>query len=247
MHYRISIHRTAELSLKSQFAFDGYDPEGAYPYAMFVYLIRAPGRQPILVDTGPRSIDEINRGITGLVLEPVTQRPGESIESILRREEVDAAEISHVFFTHLHYDHVSNVHLFPNARIVVSEAGWEDALARGGGAAPGEVFFPMRDEWSSRVIPAADGQEVLPGIVTLHFGGHTRCSMGIAVETIKGRAIITGDVVSLYANVEMDIPIGVYEDREQVMAAMARIRRESDIIIPSHDPLVLERWPNGIG
>jgi glyoxylase-like metal-dependent hydrolase (beta-lactamase superfamily II) len=212
---------------------------------MFVYVIRGPGVPPILVDTGPRSIEEINKAIKDLVVEPVTQRPGEDILSIMQKAGIALEDVGYVFFTHMHYDHVTNVHLFPNAKIVASRVGFEEGCRRSATWIPGEVLFPMQNEWKDRVLLVHE-DEVLPGIRTMWFGGHTPCSIGIAVNTSSGTAIITGDVVSKYANIEMDIPIGVYEDRQQVMSAMRRIREEADIIIPSHDPAVLERIPGGV-
>lgn len=247
MIYSIRAYRTGELSLRGSHAFDGGDHNEPVPYAMFVWIIKGPER-PIIVDTGPKSIDEINRGLGDMCIEPVTQREGEDMLAILARAHVDPAEVSHVFFTHMHYDHVTNIDLFPNARIVADRIGYEEALCRlekGLCWVPGEVIFPMRDQWSDRVLLVGN-QEVLPGIRTLHMGGHTPCSMAVSVHTAKGRAVITGDVVSLYENIERDVPIGVYANREEVMAAMRRIRAEADIILPSHDPKVLKRFPGGL-
>lgn len=246
--YTIRAYRTAELVLRGNHAFDGGNRNEPWPYVMFVWIITG-GDKPIVVDTGPKDIDEINRGLGDMCIEPVVQREGEDIRAILARAHVDPADVSHVFFTHMHYDHVSNIDVFPNAYIVVDHHGYEEALRRlerGLCWVPGEVIFPMRDQWQDRLILVED-QEVLPGIRAFHVGGHTPCSMAISVQTAQGKAIITGDVVSLYENIERDIPIGVYENRDEVMAAMRRIRDEADIILPSHDPKVLERFPRGIG
>jgi N-acyl homoserine lactone hydrolase len=246
MEYRIRAYRIGELVLRGNHAFDGGDPDQPVPYAMFVWLITG-GERPILVDTGPKSIEEINRGLGDMCIEPVTQREGEDILAIMARAHVDPAEVGHVFFTHMHYDHVTNIDLFPSARIVADRAGYEEALRRlerGLCWVPGEVIFPMRDQWQDRLELVRD-HEVLPGIRAFHVGGHTPCSMAISVRTRAGRAVITGDVASLYENIERDVPIGVYENRDEVMAAMRRIRAEADIVLPSHDPKVLERFPRG--
>lgn len=246
MSYIIRAYRTADLVLRGNHAFEGGDPNKGYPYAMYVWMITG-GDRPILVDTGPKSIDEINRGLGDMCLEPVTQREGEDIRGILARSHVNPEDVGHVFFTHMHYDHVTNLDLFPNAKIVVDRKGYQEALRRldeGRCWVPGEIIFPMRDQWQDRMV-FVDDQEVLPGIRAFHVGGHTPCSMSISVRTLRGKAVITGDVVSLYENIERDVPIGVYEDRNEVMAAMARIRHEADIILPSHDPRVLERHPGG--
>lgn len=247
MNHTIHAYRTGELVLRASHAFECGDPNKGVPYAMFVWIIKG-GPSPVVVDTGPKSIQEINRGLSGMCLEPVTRRPGEDIHGILDRAGVDPLDVSHLFLTHLHYDHVSNVDIFANARLVVDASGYREALRRldlGLCWVPGEVIFPMRDQWQDRLI-LADDAEILPGIRAIHFGGHTPCSMGVSVQTATGTAIITGDVVSLYENIERDIPIGVLESREEVMAAMERIRREADIVLPSHDPRVLERFEGGV-
>lgn len=247
MSYTIHAYRTAELVLRDSHAFEGGEHDKPSPYAMFVWVIKG-GEHPIVVDTGPKSIDEINRGLGDMCIEPVTQREGEDIRGIMARAHVDPNEVSHVFFTHMHYDHITNIDLFPNAKLVVDRFGYEEALRRldiGKCWVPGEVIFPMRDEWQDRMVLVND-QEVLPGIRAFHVGGHTPCSMSVSVQTERGKAIITGDVVSLYENIEKDIPVGVFEERAEVMSAMARIRREADIVLPSHDPKVLERWRGGV-
>lgn len=232
--------------LRGNHAFDGGDPGQGVAYAMFVWVVSG-GERPVVVDTGPKSVREINRGLQGMCVEPVSQREGEDLLAIMARSHVDPNEVGYVFLTHLHYDHVSNLDMFPNARIVVDRTGYQEALRRlevGKCWVPGEVMFPMRDQWCDRMVFVGD-EEVLPGIRTFHAGGHTPCSMCVSVRTRAGRAVITGDVVSLYENIERDVPIGVYESRGEVMAAMSRIRTEADIVLPSHDPRVLERHRGG--
>lgn len=245
--YKIHAYRTAELVLRGDHAFGGGDPTEGWPYAMFVWVITG-GDHPIVVDTGPKSIEEINRGLGDMCVEPVAQKSGEDIRGIMDRAGVDPSDVSHVFFTHMHYDHITNIDLFPNARIVAGRVGYEEALRRlekGLCWVPGEVIFPMRDQWQDRLILVND-DEVLPGIRAFYAGGHTPCSICVSVETALGKAIITGDVVSLYENIERDVPVGVCENRDEVMATMRRIREEADIVLPSHDPKVLERWPGGV-
>jgi glyoxylase-like metal-dependent hydrolase (beta-lactamase superfamily II) len=63
----------------------------------------------------------------------------------------------------------------------------------------------------------------------------------VVVETSKGRVIFAGDVAFTYRNLEKDIPVGFNSNLEECFLAMRRIRKEADIVIPGHDPLVLER------
>lgn len=247
MTYTITACKTAQLTLCGDHVHDGYRKEDARPFNMYVWIVRG-GERPILVDTGPKSIEEINRGLGAMVVDPVTQGEGEDLPSILKTHRIDPAEVSHVFFTHLHYDHCTNYDLFPNAQFVVSRRGFGDALNRLsniGPWIPGEVIFPFRDELAGRVL-LVEEEEVLPGIRTLWLGGHTPCSQAILVETRAGRAAITGDVVSVYENIEQDRVVGVHENPVECRVGMARIREAADIILPSHDPEVLVRHPGGV-
>lgn len=247
MHYTIHANKIADLVLRGNHVHDEYTAEQGYRFNMYVWILKG-GPRPILVDTGPKSIEEINRGLGNMVIEPVRQAPGEDLPSILARNDVDPKDVSHVFFTHLHYDHCTNYDLFPNAQYVVNKRGFEEALRRLstiGPWIPGEVLFPFRDELKDRVLLVEEAEPV-PGIRTFWLGGHTPCSQAIVVETGAGTAVIAGDVVSVYENIEKNKPVGVGESAGESLAGMARIREIADIVLPSHDPEVLVRHPGGV-
>jgi len=65
------------------------------------------------------------------------------------------------------------------------------------------------------------------------------------VRTHTGPTVLTGDVIYKYENIEKDRPARS-PDEKACRDAMARIRSLADIILPAHDPLTLERWPDGI-
>lgn len=64
------------------------------------------------------------------------------------------------------------------------------------------------------------------------------------VDTNKGQAVITGDAIFLYENLESNIPIGLTTNIFESMDAMEQIRK-ADIVLTMHEPKVLERYPNG--
>jgi len=135
--------------------------------------------------------------------------------------------------------------MFEKATVVINKRGWQELISRKGPWAPGEILYPLRDNWSDR-LKLVEEEEILPGISVFWVGGHTPDSQAIAVQTKKGKAIITGDVVSLYKNIELDIPIGVAENIQECYDAMKRIRKEADIILPSHDPRLEIEYPDHI-
>ena len=176
------------------------------------------------------------------VPEGIKQKPEERTRQLLKSVNVDPGDVSHVIVTHLHQDHYECYDLFENAQLVVNRKGFLENLL----GIKRNVMKALATKWPDSLHLAKDEEEILPGIRVFWVGGHSICSQAVAIETSKGTAIITGDVAFKYRNIEENIPIGLAYNTEQCMAAMERIRREADIILPGHDPEILERHPNGI-
>ncbi len=223
-------------------------------YFYFFILRRDDGRVAI-VDPGVRDVDEINP----LVVKGVGSRgrfrmdmSTESVPMLLKREGVDPAEVDLVLLTHLHYDHCSNAKLFPNARFVVSERGWVSTLAPKHLKMVPDVLFPrdvlayLASQARDRLILASDDErEVAPGIDAFYMGGHTMCSQAFRVNTIQGPAILTGDTISLYDNLVRDCPVGLNVNLIECYDAMDKVRKQDGLVIPAHDPGLLQRYPDG--
>jgi N-acyl homoserine lactone hydrolase len=229
--YRIRAIENATCAVPGSVAFEGGDPGEVHPYSLYIWLIEG-GERPVLVDTGIKDCAEMNRHAGRVLAEPMVQQPGQDTTSTLRALGVEPAEVGCVFLTHLHYDHMSNLDLFPNATIVVARRGFDQVFAE-------------PPEWIDRAR-LIDDEEMLPGIRAFWVGGHTHSSIAVAVRTAIGTAVIAGDVVSLYANLERDIPVAVHDDLEECRRAMGKIRRAGDFVLPSHDPEVMQRYPGGI-
>jgi glyoxylase-like metal-dependent hydrolase (beta-lactamase superfamily II) len=90
-----------------------------------------------------------------------------------------------------------------------------------------------------------DNEEIVPGIRGIRLGCHTPGSQGILVRTWMGPALLTGDVVYKYENIEKNRPTRS-PDPQICLDAMKKIRSLADIVLPAHDPLTLKRWPGGI-
>ena len=122
--------------------------------------------------------------------------------------------------------------LFPNAKIVVND----NAFPGGVGDAPEDI--------GDKLLLVSD-QEVLPGISAFHLGAHSPDSQGIAIDTEKGVVVLSGDVAYLYENLEHNRPIRS-DDIEGAANALRILRSKGDIVLPGHDPLIMQRYPNGI-
>jgi N-acyl homoserine lactone hydrolase len=216
--------------------------------AGYVWLVRGEGRT-IVVDAGVGQPPE-TAGEGKQMFAHFTIDTGQDTASLLRREGISPEQVDWLILTHLHTDHCLNTPLFRNARIVVSRRGWE-AITKPAHPAlyPARVYsqevLDYIREAGERIVFAADDQEIVPGVSVFYTGGHTPCSQAVSIQTAAGKAIITGDVVSLYGHIEENIPVAYCHDLLECYRAMDRIRAEADIILPTHDPEVLVRHPGG--
>jgi glyoxylase-like metal-dependent hydrolase (beta-lactamase superfamily II) len=222
----------------------------------FFFILRRADGAVMLVDTGVRDVDEIQPLVVAGVGERGRFRMDmatQNVPLLLQCHGVDPARVTHVFLTHLHYDHCSNVRLFPNAHFVVSRTGWHYALDPPHPAMAPDVVFPrdvlayLASEAHDRLLLVDDeAPEIVPGIGAFYIGGHTLCSQAITVQTARGRAVFPGDTVFYYANLEQNHPVGLAVDIAQCYRALERVRAVADILVPPHDPQLLARYPDGV-
>lgn len=230
---------TGHCHVRDYITFQDVWEETTRRFELWVWLVLG-GDRPVLIDTGPNDIAGFNAATAKYIPGGIRQRPEERTVEALRRHGVRAEDVSHVIVTHLHGDHYDSFVHFPQARLVVNRREFAESLRS---VAP-EVMRTLAARWPDSLQLVGD-EEVLPGIRTFALGCHSVGSQAVAVTTSKGTAVITGDVVYCYDNIEGDRPINS-DDPEACRAAMARIREEADIVLPAHDPRVAERHPGGV-
>jgi glyoxylase-like metal-dependent hydrolase (beta-lactamase superfamily II) len=164
---------------------------------------------------------------------------------------IDCASVEHVILSHFHYDHVGNYALFPNARFYVQDA--EMAFFTGRHAALSalrhsvevdDVCALVRLNYERRLVFVDGGHEVVPGIGVHHVGGHTAGMQIVTVAHAKGQAVVASDAAHYYRNFEQRLPFNTLHDLPGMYRAFDRIRELAggeDLVVPGHDPLVLER------
>ena len=241
--YRIYPLRNGVCKIAGNHAYHNGDNAETYDYALFIWLVLG-GDKPMLVDAGISNIEEMNRGAAHVLREPITQHRDETIRVQLGKFGLKPDDIGRIFITHLHFDHVDDLLEYKNATVYIGRKEWEGALAAAPTWGHGKILheFSNNPDCKKRLVVVDDGQ-ILPGIEAFWVGGHTPGSTAYCVNTAHGRAVFTGDTVSLLGNIEKDIPPGVYTSLDECMAAMKKIREKADIILPSHDPGTLDRWP----
>ncbi len=247
MNYVISPLQNGRCIIAGNHAFYRGNPDERYVYMLFLWLIEG-YEKPILVDSGLYNVQEMNQGAAHVLAEPIIQSKDEATIAQLAMHGYKPEDIGYVFITHLHFDHVDQLDIYINAKIVVSAKGLALATANPGWVgswAPGKTLKGLTDTWKDRTI-VVDNKEVIPGINVLWLGGHTPCSQGICVRTALGEVVLTGDTVSLLRNFVEQIPIGVYYNLDECYSAMKKLAERDAIIIPSHDPNVFERFPEGV-
>ncbi len=94
-------------------------------------------------------------------------------------------------------------------------------------------------------VKFSDGDaEVVPGVNVHLASGHTAGMQIVSAETSRGRAVLTSDASHYYANMDEGNSFNTFVDLAGVYRGYDRIRElaaSPDLIVPGHDPLVLQR------
>ena len=212
-----------------------------------VWLIEGASRV-ILIDTGVGDVDEIDRlhSRHGSIRWIVERNEGQDLVEGLAQHGVRPDDVELVVLSHLHFDHVGNNELFPNARFVVQRDELPQALA------PPKFCMFYYPEYSYKMSAVLDRLEVVDGDVQidshvrlLKIGGHTPGCQATLVDTAAGVVCLTSDAMYNYRNIELDWPVGSFWDLPQLLRGMARMRQEADILVPQHDWQFLQEYPSG--
>lgn len=223
----------------------------------WAFLIEGDGKR-ILLNTGfPRDYSDLHNHWTTWALEVTGEEGhvpivGESqwIVNALAVQDVTPDQIDYVFVTPLTAYATGGLDQFPNARICISRRGWVDFQAPDEEVPqlPRHIVFPphvlqyLVMDAATRIQLLPDEQtEILPGIQSWFCGGHHRSSMAFIVETEEGRVALT-DSIFKYRNYEETIPLGLSENLEEHYRLFAKLKRESDFVLPLYDPELLSRY-----
>lgn len=211
-----------------------------------VWLIEGTEKK-ILIDTGLGDIDELMTMMKGYGVDMYASRSDDQdIVKGLAAHGVAPEDIDIVVLTHLHFDHIGNNHLFPNATFIVQRS----EVAQG--------FVPPKynqfayAEYSYNMVNVRDRVQIIegdlqlaPGVKLIRIGGHTPGTMVVVVDTAEGRVCLAGDIMYNYKNLELNWPTGSFWDLQDLMGGYDRLRLEADVIIPGHDWEFRQRYPSG--
>jgi glyoxylase-like metal-dependent hydrolase (beta-lactamase superfamily II) len=243
MSYEIYAIKYAHHERNASANFLGGDPhDGPMPLDYFVWLIRGEGRE-IVVDSGFNAAVAAKRG----------RRITLPVEEGLRLMQVDVAGVKDVVITHLHYDHVGNFDLFPQATFHLQDLEMQYATGRHMAVEamrqayePEDVVGMVRRVYAGRVRFHDGDGELAPGVTLHHVGGHTLGLQIVRVATRRGWVVLASDASHFYANMEEKRPFPIVYNVGDMVEGWRRAQALAESpahVIPGHDPLVMERYP----
>jgi N-acyl homoserine lactone hydrolase len=211
------------------------------PYVM--WYIRGDDKH-ILVDTAIEAEDYRNYhpGFNNMPFEPI-----QSFTEALAKVDCEPDDIDVVIQTHLHMDHIYNTSKCRNADVYVQKKELDFALN------PHPIFeivYPKEIIKHLKFKVINGNKTILPGIATMLVPGHTPGGQAVVVDTIKGKAVISGfcsimenfnppeDIktkISPLASYPVIAP-GIHTDLFKAYDSVLKVKQVADIIIPLHDP-----------
>jgi glyoxylase-like metal-dependent hydrolase (beta-lactamase superfamily II) len=163
---------------------------------------------------------------------------------------VDPAAVGTVVLSHLHFDHMGNVELFPHAEVVVQRD--EHAFWTGPDASTPPVRS-MTDPVALAALERIDAQGRLrlvdgdltlaPGLELRRLPGHSPGQQGVLVD---GTVLLASDAAHFYDEFEDQLPFGTFTDLPAMLATyrtLAAWAADGVTIVPGHDPGVMTRFP----
>lgn len=244
-HYEVyAIRYAMQEGRRSGENYLGHDPHGNSPAAFdFYFWVIRGAEHTVVVDTGcTRRVAEARKRVW--FGDPRT---------LLAPLGVDAAEVTDVIITHMHYDHAGNLDAFPRARIHMQEAEMAFCTGRcmchGALRAPFEaddVVAAVRGLFAGRVRLLDGDAELLPGVTLHRMGGHTPGLQVVRVSTARGNVVLASDAAHYWDNLRARRPFPIVTSVPDMLDAHEKIESLADgpmHVIPGHDPLVRAVFP----
>jgi glyoxylase-like metal-dependent hydrolase (beta-lactamase superfamily II) len=213
----------------------------------YLWALKGPD-ETILVDTGAGVTLAAQRKLTGYV-NPV---------DVLARIGVKGPDVTKVVISHMHFDHVGGVEMFPDtfpkAKFYVQKKEFDFWISSP--IAKRKMFAGTADPLANKALAALQGTErlvkangdrtIAPGVEALLAPGHTIALQSVAVNTAQGTAIVASDCAHLARNIKEDTPSILITDLIGWMGSYDKLRAKAssiDLIFPGHDAGLLMSYP----
>jgi len=223
----------------------GYDENIDRNY--YIWVIKGK-EETIVVDSGVGVTLAAQRKLKGYV-NPV---------EVLERIGVDGTNVTKVVITHIHWDHVGGMEMFPEAfpKATFYVQKKEFDFWAGNPASKKPPFEEVADNFAFKILADLEGtsrlalvcgdQKILPGIELLLTPGHTIALQSVAVNTAKGTAILASDCAHIARSFKEYIPSCLIVDLIGWMGSYDKLRAKAtsiDLMFPGHDVMMLQNFP----
>ena len=240
--YEVYAIRYATVERRAAENFLGGDPhDSGMPMDYFMWVVRN-ARKTWVIDTGFNAEAALRRKRQFL------RSPIEGLELL----GIKAEAVEDIIITHLHYDHVGNFDLFPNARFHIQDSEMAFATGRYMGKPffshafeVDEVVGMVRNVFAGRVEFYDGEAELEPGLSLHHVGGHTKGLQVVRVWTEKGWLVLASDASHYAVNMNENRPFPIVVDLAEMFDGWELIRTlvdDPNRIIPGHDPEVMRLY-----
>lgn len=198
-------------------------PTDEIPVSVSVLLVRGIPRHVVLIDTG------------------LGPKAHGRLAASLARAGIAPRQVTDVLITHSHGDHVGGLldaagkPAFPNAVVRMADAEWTFVRSQANAKA-------LTSAIAAQVRPFAPGSQVLPGITSVSFPGHTPGHVGYRISSGRASLLDIGDtahssVVSLgHPEWAMGFDGDQALGRQTRQAELARLAKGGTLIFSPHFP-----------
>jgi N-acyl homoserine lactone hydrolase len=212
-------------------------PHGPKALTDSCYLI-SNGEQHLLWDAGLPANLKGKTLTEGDFTASVTKTIAEQLAELgLKPEDIDVVGVSH-----MHFDHTGQAAGFPNARLVIGKADFEQSKGKE------DPFGPWRKDGAKVSAEDADIDIFGDGSVTaLFLPGHTPGHHALLVKLASGPVMLSGDLYhAAEARAQRGIP-PFNTDRAQTLASMdkfeALAKQTGAKVIIQHEPADIAKLP----
>jgi glyoxylase-like metal-dependent hydrolase (beta-lactamase superfamily II) len=227
----------------------GADSSRRLDIAMMVWLLKGSDGRNVLVDAGFHRDDFVQRWHPNPFVTP---------SEAVARAGVKPEDVSDVIISHIHWDHLDGIDLFPKARVWIQREEFDYYLDstgvvkhRGIDAGDAKLLAQLAREGRVMLVDG-DAKEIISGITVYTGGKHTFASQFATVHIASGTVVVASDNVYLYENLARHVPIAQTLDSTsnlRTQSRMATLASDPRLIVPGHDPEVFVRFPapgNGV-
>lgn len=227
--YKITVLNTAHIDCADNVVYKGGKSDSATTIGCHAFLLEDGGKK-YLIDTGIEDIDIANTTKTSK--SDWTRSENEmTVCGHLKNLGISCDEITKIFVTHMHYDHISAAKHFKNAKFYMTKTEYENFMSDETSVQARVLTDVKKFVTPGKVVLVDDEMTVDGGIKLKKKGGHTKGSMSLEI----GKTMFVGDTIFVHENLSRKIPAGYTADRNVSDALLDEYLKYDGKIITSHD------------